>query len=74
VLDEIDRLREQKLLDEEESKKDIHISKGYREDDIFWENIGMNTLKRFLLRLATFTTQIIAGLFAMGLFEYLFFY
>ncbi len=53
---------------EEEDKKALSIERGFREDDILWENIGMHTLRGFLLRIFSLLVSIIASVICMGIF------
>ncbi|KAM3129347.1 hypothetical protein pb186bvf_018563 [Paramecium bursaria] len=55
-----------------EDHKDLNIQRGFRQDDIYWENIGMHTIKRFILRIMTTSITLVVGLISMGLFEFLF--
>ena len=71
ALDRLETIRKNEI---EEAQKDIHVSRGFREDDIFWENIGMHTLKRFYLRLFTLLVSVVASLITMGVFESLFYF
>ncbi|CAD8158490.1 unnamed protein product [Paramecium octaurelia] len=60
---------QQSTIDE---KKGLHLQRGFRQDDIFWEHIGMHTLKRFFLRLITTCITLFVGIIIMALFEILF--
>ncbi|CAD8070116.1 unnamed protein product [Paramecium sonneborni] len=55
-----------------DEKKGLHLQRGFRQDDIFWEHIGMHTLKRLFLRLITTCITLLVGIIIMALFEILF--
>ncbi|CAD8074690.1 unnamed protein product [Paramecium sonneborni] len=55
-----------------DEKKGLHLQRGFRQDDIFWEHIGMHTLKRLFLRLQTTFVTLFVGIIIMALFEILF--
>ncbi|CAD8074662.1 unnamed protein product [Paramecium sonneborni] len=50
-------------------KKGLHLKKGFRQEEILWENIGMHTLKRFYLRLLTTMVTLILGIIIMAIYE-----
>lgn len=71
--DEVKEMQSSQKLHPSQAKKGLHMQRGFSQDDIYWENMGMHTLKRFILRFKTTAITILAGLLTMGIFLYCFY-
>lgn len=54
--------------------KQLRIYRGFKEEEIFWSNIGLNTYTRFMLRVKTLTVTLITYVIWMILFEFMYLY
>ncbi|KAM3137580.1 hypothetical protein pb186bvf_010370 [Paramecium bursaria] len=52
----------------------LRVQRGFRVDEVNWENLGMNTLKRFQLRLRTLIITLVTCVLMMGGFEFIYVY
>ena len=54
--------------------KELRVYRGFKENEIYWENIGMHTLTRFLLRARSLGITLVATTIMMSLFELMYVY
>lgn len=54
--------------------KELRIYRGFKAQEINWENIGMNTLTRLLLRIKTLGITVVTCSIMMILFELMYLY
>lgn len=54
--------------------KELRVFRGFYVNEIFWENIGMHTLTRLILRIRSVFITLIACGIMMGLFELMYVY